>query len=208
MKNKSAVFLLSLLVVVAGCGKKNKKAENKAASGEISKNVDIPVADGDVSSFFDGDLGEYTLADDKGTGNKVDAGDFAFEDADKQGYKVVYFDFDGYNLRQDQEESIAFDLARIKQSLADANTRGANPVVIIEGHACHSAGSATYNLALSEKRAKVLSDRLVAEGIAAENIKIVGRGKELPAIIDGKPCTGDREQQWPNRRDEVRVMFS
>lgn len=207
MKNKSAVFLLSLLVVVAGCGKKNKKADNKVKSEEISKNVDIPVADGDVSSFFDGDLGEYALADEKGTGNKVDS-DFTFEDADKQGYKVVYFDFNNYSLRKDQEENVAFDMARIKQSLADAQAKGIKPVVIIEGHACHSAGSATYNLALSEKRAKVLSDRLVAEGIAAENIKIVGRGKEIPAMVDGKPCTGDREQQWPNRRDEVRVMFS
>ena len=205
MKNKSAVFLLSLLVVVAGCGKKNKKAEHKA-NNEISKNVDIPVA-GDATSFFDADLGEYTLAEDKGTANKVDS-DFTFEDADKQGYKTVYFDFNNYSLRQDQEENVAFDMARIKQSLADATAKGVNPVVIIEGHACHSAGSATYNLALSEKRAKVLSDRLVAEGIAAESIKIVGRGKELPAMVDGTPCTGDREQQWPNRRDEVRVMFN
>ena len=206
MKNKSAVFLLSLLVVVAGCGKKNKKAGSKVKSDEISKNIDIPVA-GDATSFFDADLGEYTLAEDKGTANKVDS-DFTFEDADKQGYKTVYFDFNNYSLRQDQEENVAFDMARIKQSLTDAAAKGINPVVIIEGHACHSAGSATYNLALSEKRAKVLSDRLSAEGIAPESIKIVGRGKELPAMVDGKPCTGDREQQWPNRRDEVRVMFN
>lgn len=205
MKNRSAVFLLSLLVVVAGCGKKNKKAVVKS-NDEISKNIDIPVA-GDAASFFDEDLGEYTLAEEQGLGNKVDS-DFTFEDADKQGYKTVYFDFNNYSLRQDQEENVAFDMARIKQSLTDAQAKGVTPVVIVEGHACHSAGSATYNLALSEKRAKVLSDRLVAEGIALESIKIVGRGKELPAMVDGKPCTGDREQQWPNRRDEVRVMFN
>ena len=159
VKNKSTVFLLSLLVVVAGCGKKNKKAENKAQSNEVSKNIDIPVADGDVSSFFDKDLNEFTLVEDKA---QVEAnGDFAFEDADKQGYKVVYFDFNNYSLRKDQEESVAFDMARIKQSLAVASARGVKPVVVIEGHACHSAGSATYNLALSEKRAKVLSDKLV-----------------------------------------------
>ena len=200
--------MLSLLVVVAGCGKKNKKAENKVKSNEISKNVDIPLADGEINNFFDNDLGEYTLAD--GTANKVDAkdSDFAWEDGDKQGYKVVYFDFNNYSLRKDQEESVAFDMNRIKQSLEEAQKRGVQPVVIIEGHACHSAGSATYNLALSEKRAKVLSDRLATEGISPENIKIVGRGKEVPAMLDGKPCTGDREQQWPNRRDEVRVMFN
>lgn len=197
--------MLSLLVVVAGCGKKNKKAENKATHNEISKNVDIPVANGDTKSFFDNDLEEYALADDNtAKGDK----EFSFEDADKQGFKTVYFDFDKETLRQDQEENIAFDVTHIKQVLAEATARGAKVMFYVEGHGCHSAGSSTYNLVKSEKRAKVLSDRLVAEGIPSENIKIVGRGKEIPAMVDGKPCTGDREQQWPNRRDEVRVMFN
>lgn len=205
MKNKSTVFLLSLLVVVAGCGKKNKKAENKINSEEVSKNIDIPVAEGDVSRFFDKELNEFALVEDK----TQDAKDFAFEeDASKQDYKVVYFDFDNAALRKDQEENVAFDVTRIQQSLADAQKRGIKPVVIIEGHACHSAGSKTYNLALSEVRAKSLLEALVAAGVNPEYIKIVGRGDELPAMVDGKPCTGSREQQWPNRRDEIRVMYS
>jgi len=68
--------------------------------------------------------------------------------------------------------------------------KGVKATVIIEGHACHSAGSAIYNLALSENAAKVLADRLVDAGISRGQIKIVGRGNQFPAIKDGKPVTG------------------
>ena len=78
--------------------------------------------------------------------------------------------------------------------------------MVIEGHSCHSAGSAVYNLALSEKRAKALADRLVAGGVPSQNIKVVGRGQEVPAVVEGKAVTGDRKEQAPNRRDEVRVI--
>ena len=58
---------------------------------------------------------------------------------------------------------------------------GGEPTIVIEGHSCHSAGSKTYNMVLSERRAKAVSDRLVAAGIPADKIKIVSRGQECPA---------------------------
>jgi len=204
MKNKGSLLILALLISVAGCGKKNKKATNKA----VSSNIDIPVADG-IRTFFDEEIGEFALADEKNVdADKAKDGDFAFEDMDQKQFKNVYFAFDGYNIKKDQEDTVVYDMNQIKESLAKAEKNGEQPLVIIEGHACHSAGSAVYNLALSEKRAKVLADELIAHGIAKDHIKIVGRGKELPAIINGVPCTGNREQQWPNRRDEIRVMYS
>ena len=59
---------------------------------------------------------------------------------------------------------------------------------------------------LSEKRAKTLKDCAVAAGIPANKIKIVGRGSDIPEMINGKPCTGDKDQQGPNRRDEIQVI--
>jgi len=206
MKNKGSLLLLVLLISAAGCGgKKNKKASQKV----VSTNVDIPVHDG-ISTFFDEDLGEFALEDtqDVADANPVKSDDFSFEDAEQKQFKAVYFAFDGYNIKKDQEATVAYDMAQIKESLAQAEQKGEAPVVIIEGHACHSAGSAVYNLALSEKRAKVLADQLVVHGIAKEHIKIVGRGIEMPAVVNGHICTGNREQQAPNRRDEIRVMFS
>ena len=81
-------------------------------------------------------------------------------------------------------------------------------VLVIDGHACHSAGSRAYNLALSERRAKVLADLMIEAGIPADCVKIVGRGDEMAALVNGKPVDGDREQQWPNRRDEIHVVYS
>lgn len=204
MKNKGYLLALVLLVGVAGCGKKNKKATNKA----VSSHVDIPTADEGIRTFFDEEIGEFALADEKNNDDVARDTDFAFEDNDQKQFKAVYFAFDDYNIKKDQETTVAYDLDKIKESLKEVSKKGEQPLVIVEGHACHSAGSAVYNLALSEKRAKVLSDKLVAQGIQKENIKIVGRGQEMPAMINGKTVTGDRNAQWPNRRDEIRVMAS
>jgi outer membrane protein OmpA-like peptidoglycan-associated protein len=198
--NKGYAFLLVLLVGAAGCGKKNKKAERDTKSA-VASNVDIPTVDGDVRSFFDEEICEYALADDQKK-------EFGWEDQRSGKFKEVYFEFDKYEIKNDQKDVVASNLDLIKKSLEDAKAAGKQPEIIIEGHACHSAGSAVYNLALSEKRAKVLSDTLIASGIPAECVKIVGRGQEVPAIVDGKPVEGDRAEQWPNRRDEIRVLIS
>jgi outer membrane protein OmpA-like peptidoglycan-associated protein len=203
------MFLLVLLIGVAGCGgKKTKVKTYKGGDKEVAHNVDIPVAQDGIRSLFDDELGEYALADEKNSSDKAKNSDYSFEDDKNQKFKVVYFDFDHYTIREDQKDVVAYNVDQIKKSLDEAKDKNIKPVVIIEGHACHSAGSATYNLALSEKRAKVLRDFLVVQGIPAESIKIVGRGQEMPAIIGGKAVEGDRVQQAPNRRDEVRVMFS
>lgn len=208
INNKGYMFLLVLLVSVAGCGGKKAK-KHQYNDKEVTSNVDIPVADDGVRSIFDDEIGEYALADDaKADADKVKTSDFSWEDEQNQKFKVVYFDFDRYSIRADQEETVAFDIEQIRKSLEEAKEKGIKPLVVIEGHACDSAGSAVYNLALSEKRAKVLADTMIAQGIPQEAIKIVGRGKEVPATIEGKAVTGDRQAQWPNRRDEVRVLYS
>jgi outer membrane protein OmpA-like peptidoglycan-associated protein len=201
------MFLLVLLIGVAGCGNK-KKAKAVKHDKETMSNVDIPVAGDGIRSIFDDEINAYTLADDQKDADKVKSSDFSWEDEKNQKFKVVYFDFDKYSIRPDQEEVVAFDIEEIKKSLDEAKEKGIKPLVVIEGHACHSAGSAVYNLALSEKRAKVLADSMVAQGIPQESIKIVGRGKEVPAVVEGKAVDGDRQSQWANRRDEVRVLFS
>ena len=203
MKNKGYLLVLALLIGVAGCGKKKKVTQKS-----VSSNIDIPTADEGIRTFFDDELGEFALADEKNSADMVKDGEFTFEDTDQKQFKTVYFSFDKYSIRKDQEQAVAYDIQKIKESLKEAESRGEEPVVVIEGHACHSAGSKIYNLALSEKRAKVLADELITRGIDKNHIKIVGRGQEIPAVINGKVVTGDKETQWPNRRDEVRVIYS
>jgi len=223
---KGSVLLLVMLLSVAGCGKKKKCAEkpnvnNKESAVAMPLNHDKK----ELSSVFDDDIAEFALVDEttdaeykpasvanhEANLTDEDMGDeFAWideVDEVEQELKTVYFDFDRYAIKKDQETTVAHDIEVLKQTIAQAEKDGKKVTVVVEGHACHSAGSASYNLALSEKRAKVLKDRLVQAGIPNANIKIVGRGQECPALTqDGKPVTGSREAQWLNRRDELNVL--
>ena len=56
-------------------------------------------------------------------------------------------------------------------------------VVMIEGH-CDERGTAEYNVALGDRRAKSVRDRLSAYGITPDRISTVSYGKERPACAD------------------------
>ncbi len=66
--------------------------------------------------------------------------------------------------------------------------------IVIEGHSCNSAGSRTYNLALSEKRARAVAAEFEKAGIEKNKIKIAPRGTE-ELLVDG-----NKEEQSVNRR--------
>ncbi len=116
----------------------------------------------------------------------------------------IYFSFNHYGLRPDQKAALVYDIAQVKELLAETDA-GLQPTVIVEGHACQE-GSAPYNLLLSEKRAKVIADEFAAAGIS--NIKVVGRGQECPVMVNGKVINGSRQDRAPNRRVEVRVIYT
>jgi outer membrane protein OmpA-like peptidoglycan-associated protein len=230
------LFVLLLGVSGCGGRRKRKgepvKEKRPVATAQASTNVAIPLAQDQSRSFFDDDLEEFELVDnqtDNAAVAKVETpapetpattdevvkqdeleDEFAWVEADEKREQnelnVVYFDFDRYVIKQNEEEKVVANAESLKKMLDEQEVKGTKATIVIEGHACHSAGSAIYNLALSEKRAKVLADRLVESGISRSQIKIVGRGKEFPAIIDGKPVTGSRDEQWRNRRDELTVI--
>ena len=100
--------------------------------------------------------------------------------------KDVYFDFDKYDIRP--------DAAKILD--ANATWLKANPgnLLLIEGH-CDERGTAEYNLALGERRAKSTMNYLVGQGVAASRITVISYGKERPV------CTEKTEACWAmNRR--------
>lgn len=203
----------------------------------LTEEEEFEVADDTVRSFFDQEdeefreIDEFVALDDEsdeimeeqdGVAVAVDAGaqdevleldaqEFAWvqeDEAANEKFATVYFDFDRYGVRADQEEIVAQDVDRAVKVLTEKEEAGQAPKIVVEGHACHSAGSAVYNLAISERRAKSVADRLVASGIARENIKVVGRGAEMPAVIEGEQVTGGRAEQWANRRVELHTVYS
>jgi outer membrane protein OmpA-like peptidoglycan-associated protein len=203
---KYAYLLLILLAAVPGCGKKKNKG--KKHGKDVAKEINIPTAEDGIKSVFNDELGEFTLAEDGTVIRKTALSDedFSWLDDKKDGFKRVFFEFDQYKIKADQESSLASNIQRAKKVI-DENP-GKSVTLVVNGHGCTSAGSAVYNLALSEKRAKVLADKLKLAGIEASKIKIVGRGFEVPAHDkNGQPVTGNRETQWPNRRDEIQVII-
>lgn len=207
--NKQFLFALTILALVPGCFlSKQKKSDKKAKAHEVLTDVDIPVAEDSVKNFFDEDLGELALADNAVALDNDDAQYAWIEQSGKSanGFKKVYFDFDKYNIKASEKESVAQDVARMKTLMAQEEKTGKEMQFVINGNADHYAGSDVYNHMLSEKRAKTLKDRAVAAGIPAHKIKIVGRGCDVPELVNGKPCTGNKDQQAPNRRDEIQVI--
>ena len=67
----------------------------------------------------------------------------------------------------------------------------------MEGHA-DERGTREYNLALGERRADAVRRVLLANGVAASQIKVVSYGEERPAAL------GHNEDAWAlNRRAEL-----
>lgn len=214
------IFILCLTVIaLPGCGQKKKQVKpvKNAPRNEIAS-MDIPLAEDDIRSFFDDNIADFTLLEDDETPeNRLVAEQTASRDNDEtdefawinepeqKSSKVVYFDFNRYAIREDQKDSVAQDIAYVKEELKKAEENDYAPVIVINGHADHAAGSAAYNLALSEKRAKVVANQFAAEGIS---VKTVGRGAEVPAVVNGKKVTGNRDEQAANRRAEVSVIYS
>jgi peptidoglycan-associated lipoprotein len=105
--------------------------------------------------------------------------------------KSVYFDFDKANLRQDAVDTMVNNVTWLKEN--------ADTFVLIEGNA-DERGTAEYNLALGDRRAKSTMDYLEANGIPKDRMATVSYGKEHPT------CTNATEEcRYQNRRADFRV---
>jgi peptidoglycan-associated lipoprotein len=83
----------------------------------------------------------------------------------------VYFDYDQATLGDQARAALE------KHALWLQNHRSAQ--VTVEGH-CDERGTAEYNLALGDQRARAAREYLVSLGVAADRLKTVSYGKERP----------------------------
>jgi len=235
LMKRISLFALVLLLGLPGCGNNKKKATQSNKRATIEQQVDmfgnIDTEGGiseedndeddldDLRSFdFDDEDEEFAPADKYGNDEDMVL-DFEENDipeneqelswvdiqADDE-LKPLHFAFNSYKLNDSQKKALEYDIEQVKQLIAEVGS-SAQPVVVAEGHA-DQEGSPSYNLALSEKRAKDVADLFVAAGIDKDIIKVVGRGQEVPVIINGKVVDGSREDRAPNRRVEIRVIYT
>ena len=102
---------------------------------------------------------------------------------------VVYFAFDS-------SEITAQAASFLNQHVSLLNSNPAAGVVIA-GHT-DERGSREYNMALGERRAQAARNYLAAQGVAANNIRVISYGEERPA------AAGNTEDAYAqNRRAEL-----
>jgi peptidoglycan-associated lipoprotein len=106
--------------------------------------------------------------------------------------KDIYFDYDKYEIRREDERILKENAAFLKK----------NPKmkIQIEGH-CDERGTAEYNLALGERRANSTKRYLVSLGITSDRISTISYGEERP--LDPR----NNEEAWAkNRRAHIVVL--
>ncbi|WP_158767939.1 outer membrane beta-barrel protein [Terricaulis silvestris] len=106
---------------------------------------------------------------------------------------VVYFEWDRSNLNQAALETIDAAVNRARQ----CNIGG----IVVVGHT-DTSGSTAYNAGLSERRAGVVREALVARGIATGSIRSEARGE-----TDLARATRDGVREPLNRRTAVTISF-
>ena len=105
---------------------------------------------------------------------------------------IVYFDLDRYDLKPESRQLLTRKAEILKQF--------PEVKMVVEGH-CDERGTAEYNLALGERRARASADYLVNLGVSSGKLSIVSYGKERPAAL------GSDEAAWAQNRRAVTVTI-
>jgi peptidoglycan-associated lipoprotein len=101
----------------------------------------------------------------------------------------AYFDYDKHTLRNDAISTLAAD----SKELAEILRQYPGYKLKIEGY-CDERGSAEYNVALGDARAKAAKDYLVNAGVAGSQLDTVSFGKEK------QTCSEHDESCWQKNR--------
>lgn len=105
--------------------------------------------------------------------------------------KSLFFDFDKYNIRPDQEPRLIYNLSLLKDFK--------NSYVVLDGHA-DERGTKEYNVALAGRRAETVKKFLVENGFDPQKITINAYGEDYPVK------KGHNESSWwYNRRVDISV---
>jgi len=108
--------------------------------------------------------------------------------------KPIYFEFNKSNITQEG----AFELDKLVQVM-----KNNDKLVIMAKSHTDSRGSDSYNMSLSDRRAKSTVQYVISKGIDASRISGKGYGESEPKV-QCEPCT--EEQYAQNRRSEFLIV--
>ncbi len=101
----------------------------------------------------------------------------------------IYFKFDNFSIDTSERSKLSEALEKLKK---DSKVK-----FLIVGH-CDYHGTAAYNMALGEKRAKSVRDYLIQAGAEASQINTLSRGD-----LDAEVRTGSPAETSQDRRADV-----
>lgn len=107
----------------------------------------------------------------------------------------IYFDFDKSNITS----KAAFELDKLVQVM----NKYPEMVIDVTAHT-DSRGSDSYNMGLSDRRAKTTVQYVISKGIDASRIKGEGKGESEPKVDCGANCSDEQHQL--NRRSEFIIV--
>jgi peptidoglycan-associated lipoprotein len=175
LNRKFLAVLVSTFILAAGCAaKKPVKADSPAGAGET-----VATGSGAQSS------GVATV----NAGGGSNAAGALGPDGALGAQRVIYFDFDSSDIRNDYIDVIAAH-GRFLASNATVRVR-------LEGHT-DERGSREYNIGLSERRAQTVRRALALQGVQESQVATVAYGEERPAAAGS-----DENAYSKNRRVEI-----
>lgn len=209
MQTKQILLILTLMLNFIGCGEEpetptpatsqNEKVldesveENESQASREFQNIKdsnntIPIGETNIS-LIDGSTEEVIAEQDEQPlliGEDIDYINTQFES--------VYFDFDRYSIK----ESMLVPLTKNIKLINSPRVTGKN--IIIEGN-CDEWGTDEYNYALGLKRAQVVKEALIADGINEERIQVLSYGESNPV------CLEQEDDCWAkNRRVDFKLV--
>lgn len=218
---KIFAVLLSGSLLMVGCGKKGEKPSKKMAS--LNKDGEIPLLLSEGQALLNEDAVDFAFVDNEvfleddlkgaiasaegdnkknitialGKENQSDETLIASLDLDENDFDRVQFNFNENKIRNDQSSIVKKDITLAKKAIA------AGKDVVVAGHTCQM-GSASYNLALSQKRAEAVKQEMLRDGLPAEKVKTLGLGYESPLVWSDSADRAEKIKDLaPNRRAEV-----
>jgi peptidoglycan-associated lipoprotein len=171
------VLMLAASPVLAGCAM-TPNAQSDSSSA--------PAPGGSMAGSTAGGRAAGSAAGDRsGSGMQGAARPNPKEFTAKTDLRDIRFEFDSYVIRSEDAQLLD----------QNADLMKANPgwLVLIEGHA-DQRGTADYNLALSERRARASMNYLVSRGVRANRISVLSYGEQRPV------CKEASENCWSQNR--------
>lgn len=107
-------------------------------------------------------------------------------------FRNVWFEYNRALIKGQENENTI-------QQVAAYMNQHPNTYIFVEGH-CDERGPETYNLALGARRANVVREALIQQGVNGDRIFTVSYGKERPLVRE------NHEEAWSkNRRAEFKI---